>query len=391
MLISYFYHLRRCGVPVTIRELLDLLAGLKAQVAFADKEQFYYYSRCCLIKDEKHFDRFDRAFDAFFKGIDSIDGLLEAVIPDEWLREQFMRSLSDEEKAQIETLGGLEELLDAFKERLQEQENRHEGGNRWIGTGGTSPFGHSGYNPEGIRVGGEGKHGKAVKVWEQRQYKNFDENNEISARNIQVALRRLRKFARSGADDQFDLDGTISSTAKNAGLLDIRMVPERRNQVKVLMFFDIGGSMDAHIESCQRLFDAVRTEFKHLEYFYFHNCIYESVWKDNSRRNQERMDIYDVMNRYGRDYKVIFVGDATMSPYEILQPGGSVEHWNQEAGQVWLERMLNTYDRVAWLNPVPPEAWEYTHSVQILRQIMQGHMYPLTVAGLEEGMTYLSK
>ena len=312
-------------------------------------------------------------------------------IPDDWLRSEFMKNLSEEDKAKIESLGGLEKLIEEFKKRLEEQKKRHQGGNKWIGTGGTSPFGQEGYHPEGIRVGPNGRNKKAVKVWEKREYKNLDDSVELGTRNIKVAMRRLRKFARTGAAEELDLDDTISSTARNAGLLDIKMVPERHNAVKVLLFFDVGGSMDPHVRVCEELFSAARTEFKHMEYFYFHNFLYESVWKNNFRRHSERTPLLDVLHKYSHDYKVIFVGDAAMSPYEILQPGGSVEHWNEESGELWMRRLQEVYDKVIWINPLPEDEWQYTQSVAITHKLMDGHMYPLTLKGLEEGMSYLSK
>jgi len=391
MLINFFYTLRNHKIPVTIREFLDLMEGLKQHVSFADIDSFYLLARTALVKDEKYFDRFDRAFGAYFKDLQTLDDVLEAMIPDDWLRKEFEKQLTPEEMAQVESLGGLERLLEEFKKRLEEQKERHEGGNKWIGTGGTSPFGHDGFNPEGLRIEGQGKQGKALKVWQRRDFKNLDDSVELGTRNIKVALRRLRKFARSGADDELDINDTIRSTANNAGLLDIKMVPERHNAVKVLMFFDVGGSMDPHIQVCEELFSAVRTEFKHLEYFYFHNFIYESVWKDNFRRFTDRIPLYDVLHKYSADYKVIFVGDASMSPYEILSVGGSVEHYNEEPGAVWMQRILDTYDKVAWLNPTPEKYWGHTHSIQVAQELMEERMHPLTLKGMEDAMTYLSK
>lgn len=391
MLISFFNTLRRSGIPVSLKELMDLLGCLEQRLAFADMDNFYFLARATMVKDEKYFDRFDRAFGAYFKDLQEIDDLLEALIPDDWLRKEFERNLSEEDKARIESLGGLEKLIEEFKKRLDEQKKRHQGGNKWIGTGGTSPFGHSGYHPEGIRVGGEGGNKRAVKVWEKREFRNLDDTVELGTRNIKVALRRLRKFARTGAEEELDLDDTISSTARNAGLLDIKMVPERHNAVKLLLFLDVGGSMDPHIKVCEELFSAARSEFKHLEYFYFHNFVYESVWRNNFRRHQERIPLLDVMHRYAHDYKVVFVGDASMSPYEILQPGGSVEHWNEEPGELWMRRLRETYDKVVWLNPLPRAEWEWTQSVGIINQVMEGQMYPMTLQGMEESMAYLSR
>jgi len=391
MLINFFHTLKDAGVPVTPRELLDLLEGLTRHVAFASMDEFYYFSRTCMVKDEKYFDRFDRAFGLHFKELEALDDIINALIPDDWLRSEFMKQLSEEDKAKIESLGGLEKLIEEFKKRLEEQKKRHQGGNKWIGTGGTSPFGQEGYHPEGIRVGPNGRNKKAVKVWDKREFKNLDDSVELGTRNIKIALRRLRKFARTGAADELDLNDTISSTARNAGLLDIKMVPERHNAVKVLLFFDVGGSMDPHVKICQELFSATRTEFKHMEYFYFHNFIYESVWRNNYRRHNERTPLLDVMHKYSHDYKVVFVGDASMSPYEIVQPGGSVEHWNEEPGELWMRRLQDVYDKLIWINPTPEDEWQYTQSIAITHKLVQGHMYPLTLKGLEEGMSYLSK
>jgi len=391
VLVNFFHGLKDAGIPVTTRELLDLLSAMEQHLVFADMDGFYHLSRAVLVKDEKYYDRFDRAFGLHFRELEGLDDVIEAMIPDDWLRNEFMKQLSDEEKAKIESLGGLEKLIEEFKKRLEEQKKRHQGGNKWVGTGGTSPFGNSGYHPEGIRVGGESQNKRAVKVWERRDFKNYDDSVELGTRNIKVAMRRLRKFARTGAADELDLDDTISSTARNAGLLDIRMVPERHNAVKVLLFLDVGGSMDPHVRVCQELFSAARTEFKHLEYFYFHNFIYESVWKNNIRRHNERTSLLDVMHKYSHDYKIIFVGDASMSPYEILNPGGSVEHWNEESGEIWMRRLRETYDKCVWLNPVPEDEWQYTQSVSITRQLMEGKMYPLTLGGLEDAMGFLAR
>lgn len=391
MLIYFFDCLRQHRVPVTLTELLDLVNGMERKLVFADQQEFYYFSRCCLVKDEKHFDKFDRAFTAFFDGLESVEGMLEALIPDDWLRSELQKQLTDEEKQKVKSIEDLKELIEEFKKRLEEQQKRHEGGNKWIGTGGTSPFGNSGFNPGGMRVGGSSGNRSASKVWERREYKNLDEDEQITARNIQVALRRLRKFARTGAEDELDIDDTISSTAKNAGYLDIKMVPERHNAVKVLVLFDVGGSMDYHVRAAQELFNAVRSEFKHLEYYYFHNFIYESVWKDNRRRHDERTPVQEVINKYTRDYKLIFVGDAAMSPYEVIQPGGSVEHWNEESGAVWMKRLMRHFEKVAWINPEPQEGWKYTQSTQLIREIVDERMYPLTVKGLEKAMAALSK
>lgn len=391
MLINFFQTLKSAGVPVSIKELLDLIGALKNHLAFADIDDFYYLTRTIMVKDEKYFDRFDRAFGVYFKDLENLDDIIDAIIPEDWLREEFIKQLSEEEKQKIESLGGLEKLIEEFKKRLEEQKERHEGGNKWIGTGGTSPFGHSGYNPEGVRVGGESKNKRAVKVWEKREFKNLDDSVELGTRNLKVAMRRLRKFARTGAEDELAMDETIRATAKNAGLLDIKMVPERHNAVKVLLFFDIGGSMDPFVRICEELFSAARTEFKHMEYFYFHNFIYESVWKNNVRRHNESIPLIDVLHKYSSDYKIIFIGDASMSPYEIVQPGGSVEHWNEESGEVWMRRLKDVYEKVIWINPLPEEEWDYTHSIKLTQQLVEDKMYPLTVQGLEQGMAYLSK
>ena len=391
MLVNFFHVLKDTGVPVTPRELLDLLEAMEQRLAFGDMDDFYSLSRAILVKDEKYYDRFDRAFGLHFQDLEALDDVIEAMIPDDWLRSEFMKQLSDEDKAKIESLGGLEELIEQFKERLEAQKKRHSGGNKWIGTEGTSPFGNDGYHPEGIRVGGESKNKRAVKVWDRRDFKNLDDGVELGTRNIKIAMRRLRKFARTGATEELDLDDTIKSTARNAGLLDIKMVPERHNAVKVLLFLDVGGSMDPHVKVCEELFSAARTEFKHLEYFYFHNFVYESVWKNNIRRFNERTATLDLMHKYAHDYKVVFVGDASMSPYEIIQPGGSVEHWNEESGELWMRRLRETYEKCIWINPVPEDEWEYTQSIAITRQLMDGKMYPLTLRGLEDGMSFLSK
>ena len=391
MLINFFFTLKKANVPVSIRELLDLLAALEENLAFASIDDFYLLSRTIMVKDEKYYDRFDRAFGAYFKNLENLDDIIEALIPEDWLRKEFEKNLSEEEKAKIESLGGLEKLIEEFKKRLEEQKERHEGGNKWIGTGGTSPFGNGGFNPEGIRVGGEGGQGSAVKVWEDRQFKDLDDSVQIGTRNIKVALRRLRKFAREGSEDQLDLDDTIRSTARNAGMLDIKMVPERRNAVKVLIFFDIGGSMDPYVRLCEELFSEAKTEFKHLEYFYFHNCLYDYVWKDNHRRRDEQISTQDLLNKYTSDYKVIFVGDASMAPYEINSPGGSVEYHNAEPGNVWMDRMAKSFDKLIWLNPVQEQYWDYTPSILMLRELVEGKMFPLTLGGLENGMKLLSK
>ncbi|NIV17052.1 MAG: VWA domain-containing protein [Woeseiaceae bacterium] len=390
MLIPFFYQLRDGGLQTSITELLTLLEAMKKGVARHSIDDFYYLARACLVKDESQLDRFDRVFAAYFKGVeDSLADLMQAV-PDEWLTRQAELLLTEEERAQIEALGGFEELMKALQQRLEEQDERHEGGSKWIGTAGTSPFGAYGYNPEGVRIGQHGSRNRsAAKVWDRREYRNLDDSVELGTRNIKIALRRLRKFAREGAADQLDLQDTIDKTARNAGLLDIRMVPERHNAVKVLLCLDIGGSMDDHVRVCEELFSAARNEFKHLEYFYFHNFIYESMWKDNRRRHSERIPTLDITHKYGADYKLIFVGDATMSPYEIVYAGGSVEHWNEEPGAVWIKRLLNTFPKAVWLNPEPRHRWEFTPSVKLARELMDNRMYPLTLAGLDEGIKAL--
>ncbi len=391
MLINLFKTLKDVGIPCTLRELLDLIRGLENHLAFANVNDFYYLSRSILVKDEKHYDKFDRAFDIYFKGLETLDDVIQAMIPDEWLRKEFEKFLTPDELKKIESMGGLEKLLEEFKNRLEEQKERHEGGNKWVGTGGTSPYGNSGMNPEGIRVGGEGKQGKAVKVWEQRDYRNLDDSVELGTRNIKIALRRLRKFVRESRDDEFDLDGTIKSTAKNAGLLDIKMIPEKTNSVKVLVLFDVGGSMDPHVKVCEELFSACKTEFKTLEYFYFHNFIYETVWKDNNRRHNERIETIELIQKYSSDYKIIFVGDASMAPYEISNAGGSIEHWNEESGSTWMRKLFNNYERLIWLNPIPEDHWDYSASIDLSRSLIDGQMYPLTLKGLEDGMSFLTK
>ena len=391
MLVNFFYDLRKAKVPVTLKELLVLFDALKQHLAFGSIDDFYLLARICLVKDEKHFDKFDRAFGAYFKGLENLDDIIETLIPEDWIRSEFINSLSEEEKAKIESMGGLDKLMDEFNRLLDEQKNRHEKGRKWVGTGGTSPFGNSGYNPEGIRIGGESRNKKAVKVWETRQFKNLDDSVELGTRNIKMALRKLRKFARTGAVEELDLEDTISSTARNAGFLDIKMVPERHNAVKVLLFLDVGGSMDPYIRICEELFSACRTEFKHLEYFYFHNFIYQQVWKDNRRRTAETTPMFDILNTYSRDYKVIFVGDASMASYEISSKNGSVEHMNEEPGYVWMQRLTDVFEKVIWLNPTAPQYWAYTQSIEMTRNLVDDHMYPLSLEGLERAIAYLSK
>lgn len=383
---------RAAKVPASLKEFLDLMHALEQKIVFANVDEFYYLSRLCLVKDEKHFDKFDRAYGAYFEGIETLDDLFSEMIPEDWLKTEFQKNLTEEEKAQIEAMGGLEELMKAFKERLEEQKKKHQGGNKMIGTGGTSPFGADGYNPEGFRIGQKnGRNGRAVKVWEKRGYKDLDGDVTLGIRNIKLALRRLRKFARQGAAEELDLDDTIRSTARNAGYLDIKMVPERHNSIKVLLFFDVGGSMDPHIKVCEELFSAARLEFKHMEYFYFHNFIYESVWKNNIRRTHESTSLYDLLHKYSPDYKIIFVGDASMAPYEITHPGGSIEHWNEEAGSAWMRRLTDHFEKVIWINPLPEHYWGEGGSLGITKQLLDKKMYPMTVEGLEAGMKYLSR
>ncbi|MDZ4382364.1 MAG: VWA domain-containing protein [Parvibaculum sp.] len=391
MFVHFFHELKKANVPVSLREYLTLLEAMDADVIDRKVEDFYYLSRSALVKDERNLDKFDLVFSHVFKGLEQVGEGDIAQIPEEWLRALTEKFLTEEEKAQIEALGGWEKIMEELQKRLEEQKERHEGGNKWIGTGGTSPFGANGYNPEGVRIGQkEGRHGKAVKVWDKREYKNLDDQIELGTRNIKVALRRLRRFAREGAPTELDLDGTIKATA-HQGYLDLIMRPERRNKINVLIFFDIGGSMDSHIKLCEELFSAARSEFKNLEYFYFHNCLYEGVWKDNRRRHTEKLTTWDVLHKYPSDYKVIFVGDATMSPYEITYAGGSVEHWNEEPGGIWLERVNQIYESCIWINPIPERHWEYTPSLQIIKQIMGERMFPLTLEGLDHAMRELSR
>ena len=390
VLIDFFYRLRAARVPVSLKEFLTLLEALEKGVIGPSVDDFYYLARAALVKDEAHYDRFDRAFGEYFSGIEQIEPE-QLTIPEEWLRKLKELRLSPEEMAAIQAMGGLDKLLETLKKRLEEQKERHQGGNKWVGTAGTSPFGAYGYNPEGIRIGQhESRHRRAVKVWDQREFRNLDSNVELGTRNIKLALRRLRRFAREGAASELDLDGTIRETAKNAGWLDLQMRPERHNAVKVLLLLDVGGSMDDHVQLCEELFSACKSEFKHLEYYYFHNCLYESVWKDNSFRHRDRVSTVELMHKYGSDYKLIFVGDATMSPYEITEPGGSVEHWNEEPGMVWMQRILSVYPKAVWLNPEPEDRWPYRTSIGLMRQIMDGRMYPLTLDGLDRAMRYLS-
>ncbi len=391
MFLSFFTSLRAARVPVTLREYLTLMQALEADLADKSIEDFYYLSRACLVKDERNLDKFDRVFGATFQGLENlVEALQGAEIPAEWLKKLAEKHLTEDEKKDIEAMGW-DKLMETLKKRLEEQKERHQGGSNWIGTAGTSPYGAYGYNPEGVRIGQDGNRNfRAVKVWDRREFKDLDGKEELGARNIKIALRRLRKFARTGAAEELDLDGTIKETA-NKGFLDVKMRPERRNAVKVLLFFDIGGSMDWHIADVEQLFSAAKSEFKHLEYFYFHNCLYESVWKDNKRRHNERISTWDVLHTYPHDYKLIFVGDASMSPYEIMMEGGSVEHINEEAGKVWLERALTAYPHAVWLNPLPQEQWAYTQSIGVIQRLTEGRMFPLTLDGLEGAMKELTR
>lgn len=389
MLVDFLLHLKARQLPVSTKELLALLEALEARLVSGSLDDFYLLSRALLVKDEALYDRFDRAFGEYFKGIEALPGM-DVLVPEDWLRLAAKRHLSEEERLQLQKLG-YEKLFEQLRQRLAEQKERHAGGSKWVGTAGTSPFGHGGYHPEGVRIGGESVGNRtAIKVWEQREFRNLDDGVELGVRNIKVALRRLRRFARQGAATELDLDGTIAGTARNGGWLDLHLRPERHNAVKVLLFLDVGGSMDDHIEACEELFSAARAEFKHLEHFYFHNCVYEGVWKDNRRRHEQKLATWDVIHTYGPDYKLVFVGDASMSPYEIDRPGGSVEHWNEEPGLVWLERLLANWSRAVWLNPLAEEHWQYTPSIRMIRQLLGERMFPLTLAGLERAMRSLS-
>jgi uncharacterized protein len=389
MFVAFFQELKTAGVPVTLREYLTLMEAMEKDLAGRRVEDFYYLARTALVKDERNLDKFDRVFGHVFKGLELMSEALSAEIPAEWLKKLAEKYLTEEEKKQIEAIGGLDKLLELLRQRMQEQKGRHQGGNKWIGTGGTSPFGAYGYNPEGVRIGqDENRNFRAVKVWDRRDFKDLDDQVELGTRNIKIALRRLRKFARTGAPEELDLDGTIKGTA-HKGYLDILMRPERHNAVKVLLFFDIGGSMDWHVKATEELFSAARSEFKHMEHFYFHNCLYERVWKENRRRFEDTTSTWDVLHTYPHDYKVIFVGDASMSPYEIMAPGGSVEHFNEETGAIWMERVARTYPACVWLNPVAEKDWDYTQSIRIMRQVMGGRMYPLTLDGLDKAMREL--
>lgn len=390
MLVEFFLCLRRHGVPCSLTELLDLLGALDGQLIFADVEAFYSVARLTMVKDERHYDKFDRAFAEYFAGVEQVD--ISESIPKEWLERTLQRHLSDDEKAALQGEGDLQGLLEKFQERLREQQKKHAGGNKWIGTGGTSPFGAYGYNPEGIRIGQQGSNARrAVKVWDKREFKDFDADAALDNRSMQLALRKLRRFARTGSATELDLPATIRETSKQAGLLDLQWQAERRNAVKVLLFFDVGGSMDDYIMECQQLFSAARNEFKHLEFFYFHNCIYEGVWTSNARRFTDQIALREILHTYGPDYKVILVGDATMGPYEIAYPGGSVEHWNEEPGEIWLRRLLTHFSQAVWLNPQPPERWAYYPSIGLIKHIMEQRMYSLTLDGVSEAITTLQR
>lgn len=394
MFIPFFLELKAAKVPVSLREYLTLLESLEADLVSYDVEGFYYLARATLVKDERHIDRFDQVFSHYFKGVEAVSGeggVDVAALPEEWLRRLAEKTLTEEEKKLVEALGGFDKLMETLKQRLEEQKGRHQGGSKWIGTAGTSPFGAYGYNPEGVRIGqAESRYRRAVKVWDKREFRNFDDSVELGTRNIKVALKRLRRWVREGAEEELDLPGTIHATAEH-GYLDVQTRPERRNAVKLLMFFDVGGSMDDHIKVVEELFSAARAEFRQLEYFYFHNCLYEDVWKDNRRRYTEKIPTFDVLHKYGHDYKVIFVGDASMSPYEIVSPGGAVEHWNKEAGATWLQRVLNQWPNAVWLNPTREQHWGYTHSISMIHDIFASRMYPLTLTGLETATKQLSR
>jgi len=392
MLIEFFYRLKKSSIPVTLGEYLSMLEGLNQHIAGFSVEEFYYFSRLCLVKDERFFDRYDQLFSEYISGKQSLFNDVIGELPEEWLRKQAELSLSEQERAEVEALGGWEKLMETLKKRLQEQDDRHQGGNKWVGTAGRSPFGAYGYNPEGVRIGQkEGRQGRAVKVWDKREFRNLDDQRELGTRNIKLALRKLRRFAREGAEDLLDLDNTINATAKNAGLLELKMIAERRNATKVLLFIDVGGSMDYHVKISEELFSAARSEFKRLEFFYYHNFIYERVWQDNRRRHSETITTQQLLRSYGPDYKVIFVGDATMSPYEIAVPGGSVEHWNDEAGAVWMGRMTRHFPYLVWLNPENTQYWSRTHSITMIQELIQQRMYPLSVDGISKAIQTLGK
>ncbi|MSQ67561.1 MAG: VWA domain-containing protein [Gammaproteobacteria bacterium] len=392
MLTDLFYRLRKVQIPVSLTEYLTLLRGLEAHLAAFSVEEFYFLARCTLVKDERFFDRFDQVFGDYISGKQTVFEEILGEFPLDWLRKQQELNLTEEEKQKIESLGGWEKLMETLKKRLEEQKGEHHGGNKWIGTGGTSPFGSNGYNPEGVRIGeSKGRQGRAVKVWDKREYRNLDDQVELGTRNIKVALRKLRQFAREGAEEELDIDDTIRCTARRAGMLDIKMVAERRNATKLLLFLDVGGSMDPHVKVCAELFSATRTEFKHLEHFYFHNFVYETVWRDNLMRANLRFPTTQLMNKYSPDHKVVFVGDATMSPYEVMAVGGSIEHWNEETGATWMARLLALYPHAVWLNPQPEEHWGYIPSIGVIKTLLSERMFPLTIDGLSRAMKALKK
>jgi len=391
MLVNLFNTVKGYGVPVTLREFLDLLTALDKKLIFADWNDFYYLSRTMLVKDEKNFDKFDRAFDVYFKGIENMDDLIKMIIPEDWIRKQFEKELTPEELKKIKDLGGLEKLLQEFKKRLEEQEKQHHGGNKWIGTAGTSPFGNDGNHPNGIRVGGKSNKGMAAKVWEDRNFKNLDDSLQLGVRNLKIALRKLRKMTRKGDQFEFDLTNTINSTAKNAGYLELEYIREKMNDINLIVFFDIGGSMDPFVKVCEELFSAAKSEFKNLEYYYFHNCIYESVWKDNFRRNENRITTQSILSKFTKNHKLIIVGDASMAPYELTNPGGSIEHWNKQSGEHWIRKLNGYFHKSVWLNPVHEDHWDYTSSIKMISGLMDKKMFPLTISGISDAVGYLSK
>ena len=391
MLVNLFNTVKGYGVPVTLREFLDLLTALDKKLIFADWNDFYYLSRTMLVKDEKNFDKFDRAFDVYFKGIENMDDLIKMIIPEDWIRKQFEKELTPEELKKIKDLGGLEKLLQEFKKRLEEQEKQHHGGNKWIGTAGTSPFGNDGNHPNGIRLGGKSNKGMAAKVWEDRTFKNLDDSLQLGVRNLKIALRKLRKMTRKGDQFEFDLTNTINSTAKNAGYLELEYIREKMNDINLIVFFDIGGSMDPFVKVCEELFSAAKSEFKNLEYYYFHNCIYESVWKDNFRRNENRITTQSILSKFTKNHKLIIVGDASMAPYELTNPGGSIEHWNKQSGEQWIRKLNGYFHKSVWLNPVHEDHWDYTSSIKMIAGLMDKKMFPLTISGISDAVEYLSK
>ena len=391
MLINLFNTVRAYGVPVSLKEFLDLLKALEKQLVFADWNDFYFLSRTILVKDEKYFDKFDRAFDVYFRGIENMDDVLKMIIPEDWIRKEFEKNLTAEDLKKIKDFGGLEKLMEEFKRRLEEQEKEHHGGNKWIGTAGTSPFGNSGNHPNGIRVGGKSNKGMAAKVWEERNYENLDDSLQLGTRNIKIALRKLRKMARKGENFEFNLDNTIKSTAKNAGYLELEYVREKLNDINLIVFFDVGGSMDPFVKMCEELFSAAKSEFKYLEYYYFHNCIYESVWKDNFRRNENRVLTQSILNKFSPNHKILIIGDASMAPYELTNAGGSIEHWNKEAGEHWLKKIHSYFHKTVWLNPVHEDHWDYTSTIKMINALMDEKMYPLTISGISGAVNHLSK